>query len=148
MNGTYVTFGEMRARLEIDLIGGCVEVPMAGKIHRGRLDDIDWWEIGHPRRIEWTEALIWNDKWAYWEGATEGYLDFPKSSYDFFDGPYQADSGEFFFLCYGCKRTPYVTVFPRGLEAPEFPADMTAYFKLHQKIMGLDDERLKAVLRR
>jgi hypothetical protein len=134
MKANLITFADIRERAAIDVTGGIVEVPSAGTVLRGTIEDIFWWP-SHPSRIEWTDGIIWDQRFGTWNKSTNGRINFPLEGAEYFGGPYEMESREIFFIF---NNVLCLTIFPVGFEPPELPYDNMAGYAIHCRIMGLN----------
>jgi len=135
-----ITFEDIRERAEIDIFGGIIEIPCADKVMRGTIDDILWWPHRHPREIHWVNGMAWNNHYSAWDHFNNGITKFKRESFDWFDGPYQMESGEIFFML---QKVIHVIIFPVGHPAPETPYDWRVCNHLHCGFMGIESPKRK-----
>ena len=130
MNGTPILFSEIRRRTDQDIVGGTVEVALSRNIYRGIIDDITWW-IEHPHEILMLNTEVWNPQFEIWSPSNINEIIFPHSKWESFYGPYEADSGEIFFMT---DTSENVTMYPIGCPVPDLPKDDLFYKKIRSHI--------------
>lgn len=138
MNGNLITFDELHARQEIDLIGGTIEVDTHQMTYRGQLDDMFWWK-SHPKEFTWIQCLEWHTRERAWRPSPKkkGTVNFSFGMIELFSGPFELDSGEIFFAT-GTPCTPViaVTIFPRG-QVPHDDIQSGQHYQLLKKCFGM-----------
>lgn len=132
MNGSLITFVELRRREEIDICGGYMEFLCNENIWRGMITGILYWKNRSPRQIDWINMGTWENNSSRWvEENCERFVLFPYGAIEFFSGPFQSEIGEIIFMT---NARHYVTIFPKGCTVPDQPRSEYEYRLLRSNI--------------
>lgn len=146
MNVKPMPFCELRTRLEIDLIDGCIEISDSNSYLRGTLEEIDW---GHPApqpsfpmQINWFDEHEWDGPSQQWiMTKSENSFEFERGDNEFFTGPFlDQDTGHIFLVKGGVDivegyrlfspETIYITFYPKWRDIPDSPRPQLHYRQL------------------
>ncbi len=130
MNGTPILFAEIRRRTDQDIVGGTVEVSLGQNVYRGYTDDITWWN-NYPHEIFILDTELWDPKLEKWSPSRVNEIIFPFDKCEHFIGPFEADSGEIFFMTDSSEN---VTLYPIGCTCPDLPKDDLFYRQIRSSI--------------
>jgi hypothetical protein len=130
MERKLITFPELRARAEIDLIGGTIEFCVKGVICRAEIDDIFWWS-NYPKQFNTLDTRRWSEAQQDWKSSNTVYLWFPKNCGEWFFGPYEMPDGEIIFMT---NSESFITIYPTHHALPDIPRNEASYKEFRSEI--------------